>query len=104
MTSQVELTKQEAARQLLLNAYAINGHIRHPIEARVNGADDPAQSYRKGWEARIGAADDKAAARIVKALKHCGYTPGKPYKHGAKLRVPLYGFDQVERFVDLVNG
>ncbi len=101
MTSQVDPIKLEAARQVLLAAYQGNGHIRHPIAART---DDATQSYRKGWEARIGVADDKTATRIVQALKRCGYAPGKPYKHGTKMRVPLYGFEQVSRFVELVNS
>ncbi len=100
MTSNVDPAKLAAARQILLAAYETNGHIRYPITAR---AGEPNQSYRKGWEARLGAVDAKTAARIVQAFKRCGYTPGKPYQHGAKLRVPLYGFEQVTRFVELVN-
>ena len=101
MTPQIDPVKLASARQILLDAYQANGHVRYPLKTRVEEAN---QSYRKGWEARIGAADDKSATRIVQAFKRCGYTPGKPYKHGAKVRVPLYGFEQVSRFVELVNG
>jgi hypothetical protein len=100
MASHVDPTKLAAARQLLLAAYEANGHIRYPIAARAGELN---QSYRKGWEARLGAVDAKAAARLVQAFKRCGYTPGNPYQHGTKLRVPLYGFEQVSRFVELVN-
>lgn len=101
MTPQIDPAKLALAHQLLFDAYQANGHVRYPLETRAGEAN---QSYRKGWEARIGVADNKTATRIVQALKRCGYAPGKPYKHGAKVRVPLYGFEQVSRFVELVNG
>lgn len=84
----------------LATYFARNGYIRwqDPERQSREGYD----RYKKGSEVRLTAANRKELAHIRLLLRKAGFKPGQPFVKGRQYRLPIYGFDEVERFMALV--
>ena len=81
-----------------------NGYVRRHNPARYAAVG--CMKYKKGDEVRLVANDDVERARILLLLKTAGFKPGLPFrkgKRGGQYRVPIYGREQVARFLRIVE-
>lgn len=98
-------TEQRAAMLELAALYLRRGCVRRCDLARRAAFGH--QHYKKGDEVRLVAASAAEAAHILQQLNAAGFTAGRPFRRDAKsarLAVPLYGRDQVERFLDAMTA
>lgn len=80
--------------------FSRNGYVRWQDRAKLSREGH--SGYKKGSEVRLTAANRKELARLRRLLKQAGFTPGRPFLKGRQYRLPIYGFDEVERFLTLV--
>ena len=62
--------------------------------------------YKKGDEVRLVANTPSELSRILQLLRTEGFKPGRPFlkdKQGSQYRVPLYGREQVARFLKKIE-
>lgn len=93
-------TKREAVFQLAA-CFHRNGYVRHQNEDRLDELGP--QIYKKGYEVRLTAHSEEELAQIQAWLRQLGFTIPKPFTKGEHYRQPLYGRQQVERFLGLVG-
>jgi hypothetical protein len=73
-------------------------YFRQPnLERRRNEG----QLYKKGYEVRIPLQSDVELRETQNTLTHLSFSTGKPFKKGSQYILPIYGRDQVARFVKL---
>ncbi len=91
--------KAAAAGQELAKWYHRNGYVR-----RLNPKRRKAEksTYKKGDEVRLVANSLKEVATLRRLLKMAGFRPGQPFAHSRQYRLPLYGRQEVARFLALV--
>ena len=89
------LGKRDAAIAQLGHLFALSGYVRPGPRQRA----DPGH---RGYELRFGAYDEDEARTIVLLLRVLGIEPGKPFAHRAQHRVPVYGFDRVQRLLEMI--
>ncbi len=97
------VTKTVLPAQLLarLRAYFVrNGYVRvqNPDLVEPGG-----RAYKKGDEARLVAANRAELAEIRRLLKEAGFRIGRPFAKANQFRQPIYGRDQVARFISLMR-
>ena len=59
--------------------------------------------YKKGDELRLGARSAEELATIRRLLELAGFRPGRAFVKNGKPCQPVYGRDEVRRFLDLVQ-
>ncbi|MBI2565586.1 MAG: hypothetical protein HYV63_00955 [Candidatus Schekmanbacteria bacterium] len=96
----MRLTKREAIAELA-ERFQRNGHVRHPSAERRKEAGTIV--YKKGYEVRLIAHSEKELAHIQKLLDLLGFRFGEPYPQAGHFRQPIYGREQVERFLSLIG-
>ena len=60
--------------------------------------------YKKGDEIRLAAGSKAELARVRKLLREAGFRPGKPFAKRRSFCQPLYGRQEVRRFLDLIGA
>jgi len=88
--------KERKAKALLRERYERRGYVRYK-DAVAKGIK------RTGWEVRLYAYDRTDLRRLVAALKRLAFRPGNAYAKAPGWIVPVYGRDQVERFLDMTR-
>ncbi len=97
------VTKSALPARLLarLRVYFVrNGYVRvqNPDLVEPGG-----RAYKKGDEARLVAANRAELAEIRRLLKEAGFKIGRPFAKANQFRQPIYGRDQVARFISLMG-
>ena len=59
--------------------------------------------YKKGDEVRLCARSAKELAEIRRLLKLADFRPGRPFMKDRHYRQPVYGREEVRRFLNLVK-
>jgi hypothetical protein len=77
-----------------------NGYVRLQDQERV---ESDGRSYKKGDEVRLVADSRAELAEIRRLLAAGGFKLGRPFAKGNQFRQPLYGREQVARFVSLMR-
>lgn len=80
--------------------FSRNGYVRWQDRAKLSR--EGYMGYKKGSEVRLTAANRKELAHVRRLLKQAGFAPGRPFLKGRQYRLPIYGFEEVERFLSLV--
>jgi hypothetical protein len=95
------ISRKEKALKTLAGYFQRNGCIRwvDPEMKEKLGY----KKYKKGYEVRLVAQNEKELAALEKALKAAGFKHGKPYPKNKQTIIPIYGKEQVERFIDEVE-
>lgn len=77
-----------------------NGYVRqqNPERLALEGYAD----YKKGDEVRLTAQDEQELEVIRELLGRAGFRPGRPFEKGRQYRLPIYGREEVRRFLQLV--
>ena len=84
----------------LVSVFRRNGYVRRQNLERC--ATD-GQGYKKGEEVRL-VADSKAELTQIRCvLRLAGFKPGWPFPKAKQFRQPVYGKEQVARFLDWVD-
>jgi hypothetical protein len=78
-----------------------NGYVRPPAERRLAGLGYG--RFRRGYEFRL-TAKSRSELRLVRdLLRRAGFTPGRPFPKGRQFRQPVYGRQELERFLVLID-
>jgi hypothetical protein len=78
-----------------------NGYVRPPAEKRL--AVEGTGHFRRGFEFRLTAATLKELRHIRRLLRQAGFQPGRPFLKGRQYRQPVYGREELERFLQLIG-
>ena len=90
-----------AARRRAVEYFHAGACVRRPNEDRF---EEGAGSYKKGWEIRFSLRSRAECAVLKRVLTAAGLRPGRPYqKHGKTWITPMYGREQVARFLGWVD-
>ncbi len=109
MTKAVEKSETPAVTRTILPARSLarlkalfgrNGYVRIQNPDRV---EPGGRVYKKGDEARLVAANRTELAEIRRLLKEAGFKIGRPFAKSNQFRQPIYGRDQVARFISLMR-
>jgi hypothetical protein len=63
--------------------------------------------YKKGEEVRLIANGNEERVRIVRLLRRAGFKAGRPFRKGVgrtQFCIPVYGREQVARFLSMVEA
>lgn len=93
--------KVEAGKRLARYFWR-NGYVRRQDSVRVS-QDGPAK-YKKGDEVRLVAQSEAELQEIRLLLVEAGFQPGRPFAKGRQIRQPIYGREEVTRFLELIRG
>ena len=85
--------------QQLVGSFCRNGYVRR---LKVDRRRTEGQKYKKGDEVRLVASSPAELATIRRLLRQAGFKAGRPYVQGRQFRLPLYGRQQVARFLAMV--
>ncbi|RMG16897.1 MAG: hypothetical protein D6731_05110 [Planctomycetota bacterium] len=78
-----------------------NGYVRW--QRRERAEEEGWGRYKKGDELRLVANTASELREIRELLEEAGFRPGRPFQKGSQFRVPVYGRDQVARFLELIG-
>ncbi|MEW6745238.1 MAG: hypothetical protein AB1486_20995 [Planctomycetota bacterium] len=78
-----------------------NGYVRRKNSERHRELGS--RLYRKGDEVRLVAGSREELATIRQLLSRAGFKPGRPFVKGRQWRQPVYGRDEVARFLALLG-
>jgi len=98
------MTTKRAISGELTAFFRRNGCVRRHDAERY--AREGCMQYKKGEEIRLVANDIEEQERILRLLKRAGFKAGRPFRKGpqrAQSCVPLYGREQVARFLKMVE-
>lgn len=86
---------------LLADSFSRGGVVRRQDarELRTEGC----AHYKKGAEVRLFASSKRELGELRRALQRAAFAPGSPFEKGRRWCQPLYGRDEVERFLRLVG-
>ena len=86
--------------QRLAKFFHRNGYVRQ-LDAvrRVNDG----KLYKKGAEVRLVASSAKELSEIRRLLRGAGFKVARPFAKAKQWRQPVYGVQQVARFLELVG-
>ncbi len=76
-----------------------NGYVRR---LKVERRRAEGRKYKKGDEVRLVAGSTSELAAIRRLLLQAGFKVGRPFVHARQFRIPLYGRQQVARFLAMV--
>lgn len=60
--------------------------------------------YKKGDEVRLMANSPEEVLVLQRLLRQAGFKPGRPFAKGRQHCQPVYGQEQVRRFLDMVKA
>lgn len=98
------MKKNDNQEEVILQLAAFfhrNGHVRRQNSARLNA--EGTHTYKKGSEIRLTANSEDELTEIQYYLQVLGFSPGNPFTQGKTLRIPVYGKEQVARFLSMVG-
>ena len=90
-----------AARQLG-RYFRRNGYVRRQNSSRL--ASEGYERYKKGDEVRLVAETGAELRLIRRLLRELGFKPGRPFRRGRQYRQPVYGRQEVERFLEVIDA
>jgi hypothetical protein len=90
------------ALKKLRESYRKNGYVRRQNMARVKKVGW--RRYHKGEEVRLVASSRTELQLLRRLLRTAGFEPAKPFAKGRQFRQPIYGRDEVARFLKLMRA
>ena len=99
-----DLRAPDAVALELAALFRRNGYVR--LHDPVRYAADGCMNYKKGDEVRLVANTEAERVRVLLLLRTAGFKPGRPFRkneHGGQYRVPIYGREQVARFLRTIE-
>ncbi|MEQ8768681.1 MAG: hypothetical protein RL885_32540 [Planctomycetota bacterium] len=102
MKKKAATLSRRAAARVLASCYRRNGHARWQDPERVR--KEGPRRYKKGDEVRLFVSSPGELQTIQQCLEILEFQPGKPFQKRSQICLPLYGWDAVSRFLDLVES
>jgi len=93
---------RETAASLLAGFFRRNGFVRRQDPQRVE--KEGSGRYKKGEEVRLVAGSTRELRLIRRLLREAGFKAGRPFMKGRQYRQPIYGRQEVARFLELVDA
>jgi hypothetical protein len=93
------LTEKQSIAQITA-FFKRNGYVRFQNPERLNEGH---QNYKKGNEVRLVANSDEELAHIQELLHTLAFTSGRPFAKRRQFNIPIYGREQISRFLSLVG-
>jgi hypothetical protein len=97
-----ESSERTHAAEVLGRFFHRNGYVRRQDAQRYE--EQGYHKYKKGHEVRLVAQSQEELAEIRAALREAGFHPGRPFIKVRQWVQPLYGKDEVQRFLALISG
>lgn len=94
-----KVAQQDAGRQLTA-FFLRNGYVRRADPER---RATESRKYKKGDEIRLVAESPAELKTIRKLLRTLGFKPGRPHTKSNQWRQPIYGRNEVARFLTLID-
>ena len=85
----------------LREIFGRNGYVRRQNPVRVE--EEGSRRYRKGDELRLTASSAEELRLVRRLLRQAGFRPGRAFVKGQQYRQPVYGRQEVARFLDLIS-
>lgn len=98
MPMRASITDEQIA--WLVSVYRRNGYVRRQNTERL---ETEGRSYKKGEEVRLVADSKEELTQIRCVLRLAGFKPGWPFPKAKQFRQPVYGKDQVTRFLEWID-
>jgi hypothetical protein len=86
----------------LANFFHRNGYVRWQNPERLR--DEGYMAYKKGDEIRIVCNSLREIAEVRSLLVAAGFAFGRHFRRARQYRLPIYGREQVARFLKLVGS
>jgi len=93
--------RRDAVAKKLAALFRRNGYVRPPAQKRL--AKPGKGWFHRGFEFRLTAANRNELQHIRDLLLRAGFKPGRPFVKGCQFRQPVYGREELERFLALIN-
>lgn len=98
----IDSARLDPAQRRAVDFFHNGACVRTPNEDRL---DEGYRRYKKGWEVRFSVHSRSEATELRRVLVAAGLRSGRSYrKHQTTWIVPMYGRDQVTRFLGWVEG
>jgi len=94
------MTRIAVVKQLR-ESFRRNGYVRRQNPVRVE--EEGSRRYRKGDELRLTASSAEELRLVRRLLRQAGFRPGRAFVKGQQYRQPVYGRQEVARFLDLIS-
>ncbi len=91
-----------SAAALLAGSFSRNGYVRQQNPERLNA--EGYEGYKKGDEIRLIADSRRELSDLRRSLQQAQFSPGKPFEKGNRWCQPIYGREEVSRFLRVVGG
>jgi hypothetical protein len=78
-----------------------NGYVRPPLAKRL--ANPGTGHFDRGFEFRLTGESRKELWLIRRLLRQAGFKPGKAFVKGRQHRQPVYGRQNLMRFLELID-
>jgi len=86
----------------LARAFRLRGYVRRQDKRRLTR--EGYMRYKKGDEVRLMANSAAEVMLLQRLLRRAGFKPGRAFSKGRQYRQPIYGREQVRRFLEMVNA
>ena len=96
----MEVSYEDAVKELSLLFYR-NGYVREKNELRYQLEGH--QLYKKGDEVRLTAYSKSELTHIQELLVQVGFVFGRSFMKGNQFRLPIYGREEVRRFLEMIE-
>lgn len=95
------LKEKKLIESRLIQYFQRNGYFRIPDEElRERRGED----YKKGYEIRFVANDERELSKINSHLRKAGFKRGKSFEKNNKFVLPVYGREAVEKFRKILSA
>lgn len=98
----VDSVRLSPAQRRAVELFHKGACVRTPNEDRL---EEGHQKYKKGWEIRFSVRSRSDASELKRILQSLDLRSGRPYrKHQTTWILPMYGREQVQRFLGWAEG
>ncbi len=91
----------DSVAEQLAEFFRRNGYVRPPAKKRLAGQGSG--RFRRGYEFRL-TAESRSELQLIRGLlRRAGFKPGRPFVKARQFRQPVYGRQELERFLVLID-
>ncbi|HWP40670.1 MAG TPA: hypothetical protein VNL70_07065 [Tepidisphaeraceae bacterium] len=95
-------TRRSSTARRLRFLFDRNGYVRWQNPQRL-AAEKQRRTYKKGDEVRLVARSIPELQTIIRLLEREGFRPGRPFEKARQWALPIYGRQEVARFLKLIG-
>lgn len=92
--------QRQSAKRRLAAWFNEHGCTRSAPDPKLR--KEHSKTYKRGYEVRLSAHPEELS-NLSALLHRTGFKPGTPFPKGNRFVVPLYGKEQVQRFLQMIE-